>query len=434
MNIIYVQSYPVYHDTPYDEPFFDLANRDKWMPALTCQKGFPAELWAVGDGPEREDWQYDTLPSLPIRMFPPDQENGDSRYHTSGALNRAALKAWENRIENLNDDTGKPGVIANAGWTGKTESSEVAVDVRRQGNADGSETATDAGKPGGTGRSTDAAGPKTAEATAHADELAADLFVLKGMDGGVGISLANEVLIPNRIPFAIIIRGEWYHSIIKHAAVVLYETEWQYRKLTRRSWRFWRTVLDEDKLIRLPKSVDTRHFAPDPQIEKEFDVMVVGKVVDGHRDFQAIFEISRRRKVGVVGGGPMLETLKNKYPEITWFGAVPYADMPSYLNRGKIFFHSGVREHFPLSVIEAAACGVPPVAFGEVIHEDVIPDGVGLRVSQKKYLKEIDALLEHPERLHQMSQSARRYAEKHWNHCSTQGAITGMVKKARTNK
>jgi glycosyltransferase involved in cell wall biosynthesis len=349
MNIIYVQSYPVYHDLIDEQEFADLANRDKWMPALTSQRGYPSQLWAGGQLSIETEWQYDNLPSVPVRIFKTDQSGGKSRNHTSSALIAAAR------------DSG------------------------------------------------------------------ADLFVLKGMDGGIGVQLAKEVLIPKKIPFAIVIGGEWYHSIIKHASAVLYETEYQYQQLTRRSIRFWRTVVPDKKLIRLPKSVDTRHFAPDPEIDKTHDIIVAGRLISNYKSYQALFELSKKFKVGVIGGGPMLPLFRRKYPEITWFGPVSYTDVPSYLNKGKVFFHSGFRDHYPRTISEAAACGVPPVAFDDIIHEDVIPEKIGMRVSKSDFVNQISNMLDDSALLSSKSAEARAHAEKNLHHLSSLPAIREMI-------
>ncbi len=356
MNIIYVQSYPVYHDLIDENEFAEIANRDKWMPALTSQRGFPSELWAGGHRAMQTEWQYDNLPSLPVRIFETDQSDGKSRNHTSSTLVEAAR------------------------------------------------------------------------------ESGASLFVLKGIDGGIGVQLAKQVLIPNRIPYAIVIGGEWYHPIVKHAKAVLYETDYQFQQLTRRSIRFWRTVVPENKLIRLPKSVDIRHFAPDFETSKTHDIIAAGRLISNYKNYDALFELSRRLKVGVIGGGPMLPRLRRTYPEITWFGPVSYSEVPDYLNKGKLFFHSGYRDHYPRTISEAAACGVPPVAFSDVIQKDVIPDAIGLRVSKDNFISEITSLLENSNELSRKSAAARSYAEKNLHHLSSLPAIREMITRVRPSR
>ncbi|MDI6400567.1 glycosyltransferase [Balneolaceae bacterium ANBcel3] len=349
MNIIFVQSYPVYHDLTEEKDFPDLANRDKWMPALCIQKGYPSSLWAAGNVPLETEWQYDDLPSLPVRIFEADKNSSKSREHTSRELCEAAKKE------------------------------------------------------------------------------AASFFVIKGADGGVGLQLIREVLIPNNIPFAVILDGIWYHPFLKHAFAILYETEGQKKQLSTRGLRFWRPVIDEEKLIHLEKSVDTRHFSPDSGIKKEFDVIAMGRLLPNNKNYDALFRLSHHLKIGVIGGGPMYETFKNNYPKITWFGTIPHHEVPDYLNKGRLFFHTGLGDHFPCVIAEASSCGIPPVAFKKVIHEDVIPEEIGLRVSKKGFATEIQALLSDEIRLKALSKNARKYAQERWNHTSSSRALRDMM-------
>lgn len=356
MNIIYVQSYPVYHDLINEHEFAETANRDKWMPALTSQRGYPSELWAGGNQSLETEWQYDNLPGVPVRIFKTDQTDDNSQNHTSKALIKAAT------------------------------------------------------------------------------ESGADLFVINGVDGGIGVQLVREVLIPRGIPYAIVIGGEWYHSIVKQAVAILYETEYQFQQLTRRTIRFWRTVVPESKMIHLPKSVDTRHFKPDPETEKTHDVIAAGRLVYNYKSYQALFELSKKRKVGVIGGGPMLPQFRRKYPEITWFGPAIYSELPTYLNKGKVFFHSGFLDHYPRSISEAAACGVPPVGFGDIIPNDVIPEKIGLRVSKNNFVNKISELLDNPEELQRKSAAARAHAEKNLHHLSSLPAIREMISRVHSSR
>ena len=356
MNIIYVQSQPLYRYFADNGEFLEFAERDKWMPALTVQRGYPSELWVVGKVREESQWQYDDLPPLPVKVFEADQRNGAPDTHTSAYMNKSAA------------------------------------------------------------------------------ESGADLFVINGLEGGAGIDLAKKVLIPRKIPFAVILENECYHSIVKHTCAVLYQAEWQRRQLTRRSLRFWRKVVDPDQLIHLPKSVDTRHFTHDADAEKEFAVIASGRLdTDTEGDYDALFELSKRLQVAFIGGGPLFERYRRKFPEIRWYGKTAYEDLPGILNKGELFFHSCYRNSHPQSIAEAAACGVPPVAFADVVDEDILPDHIGLRVSNDNFLTEIDDLLDNPERMQKLSQAARRHATQRWHHESSVSAIREMIKIVRSS-
>ena len=355
MNLIYVHSYPLYKEYADNGEFLSLGSRDKWMPSLTIQRGYPSELWVVGKAKEESQWQYDDLPPLPVKIFEADQRNGSYDIHTSESL------------------------------------------IKNAKNSD------------------------------------ADLFILKGADGSVGVQLAKQVLIPLKIPYAIILEGEWYHSILKYARAVFYQTEWQRQQLTRRSFRFWRTVMEPDRVIHLPKSVDARHYAPDPSAEKEYDIVASGRLDgDSEGDYDALFELSKRLRVAFIGGGPFLDRYRRKFPEITWFGKAAYEDIPGLLNKGRLFFYTCYRHSHPLCIAEAAACGIPPVAFSDVIDDDILPEHIGLRVSNNGFFAEITALLNDNKRLEKLSESARNHARKYWHHQSSIPAIREMMSVMRS--
>ncbi|MDG5766512.1 glycosyltransferase [Balneolales bacterium ANBcel1] len=349
MNILFIPSLPISHELTDKDGFLDIANRDKWMSSLLIRRGYPTRLWAAGESSYEDEWQYDDLPAVPVRIFKTDASNPDPLREVSTALNKAVA------------------------------------------------------------------------------ESDADMVILKGLDGGVGLQLAKHVLVPKGIPFAWIIDGTWYHPLLARAFAVLYETEWQRGQLTSRGIRFWRKVIDDKKMIPLPKSVDTRHFAPDPLVTKECDVIGMEQVLTHSPKMDSLIALSRHLKVGVIGGGSELYNFRKRYPEIDWYGAVPYSDLPAMINRGRIFFHSGLRHDHPRSIVEAAACGVPPVAFREVTDERVLPESVGWRITQKKFVDELVALAADREKLQKVSHTARSHAEKHWHHTSSLPAIRELI-------
>lgn len=353
MKIVYVQTYPLYHDIVDTSQWLTVENRDKWMPALTAAAGHETELW--GGGKENGTFQYKSegLPEITIRTFKTDKQNRKSRNHISRELCKAAA------------------------------------------------------------------------------ESRSDLFVLKGMDGGIGIQLARKVLIPQNISFSVVIGGTIYHPIARKAQCVLYETQRQKQTLLNKRHVF-RRIFSDDQLLKLPKSVDTELFRPMPDVEKEYDVIVMGRLISYYKNYDALQELSRACSVAVIGGGPELSNLKQNFSEITWLGHVSHQEVPQYLARGKIFFHTGLRDYFPRVIPEAAACGLPVVAFAKSIDSDVLPDMIGLRLSDHHFINEIKQLLDDSDRLHTTGQQAREHALQFWHKASSKTAIQNMLAKAET--
>jgi glycosyltransferase involved in cell wall biosynthesis len=83
----------------------------------------------------------------------------------------------------------------------------------------------------------------------------------------------------------------------------------------------------------------------------------------------------------VVGGGPersALEALADELglgDSVRFAGFVPEAELPAVYAAADIYVHTGVQESFGLSVIEAAAAGLPVVAVAEGGPCDTVQEG-----------------------------------------------------------
>lgn len=353
MRIIFVQSYPAYHDFGDVKEWLKLENRDKWMPGLCAEAGHHVELWAVGHEPAVYDHAWKEGVTFRIRIFPATHTLGKSKFHYSKILSRSARKT------------------------------------------------------GG------------------------DLYVIKGVDGGVGNHLIRKALTPSRIRYAMIIGGEHYSPYLKKAALVFHETDRQADMLMEPGRKFWHRPVPPEKLFKLPKSVDTALFSPDTESEKPFDIISAGRLIPNYKNYDALFELSAHYKIGFIGGGPLLEKYRSRCPKITWFGHVPHREMPEYLNRGRLFFHSGKRDHFPRVIPEAAACGLPIVAFESAIDADVLPEEVGWRLKDGNLILQFREFFRFESTVMERGESARKYAETHWHRESCKDAVqrlTGLRK------
>ncbi len=349
MRVIFVQTYPLYHDGWSLEQWIRLYNRDRWMPGLAASLGREAELWVVGE--ERKDL-VSRIPDLcdyPIRVFPADRTGGATKRHTSRALIRFAAQD------------------------------------------------------------------------------PADLFVLKGVDGGVGEALIDAVLEPDRRPYAMVIGGKYYTRNVARAAAVLYETERQKRLLMHPAYRIWRRPVPPERLIRLPKSIDTDVFRPMADAPVEWDVISVARLISKHKYFDAAGKLSERVRVAVVGGGPLKEALRRRYPRVAWLGKTPHHLLPALLNKARVFLHSGLSDYYPRVIPEAMACGLPCVAFKEAIDADVLPAECGLRVSRKDFIRPVLDLLGDENRRISLGEAARRRAVSEYGRDSSRPALEKLL-------
>lgn len=343
MKIVYVQSYPIYHDGHSSEAWLALENRDKWMPALTSFLGHKTELWCAGREPFTHTYHWDYQTSFTIRVFKSDPKFGNSKRDQCNSM--------------IN----------------------------------------------------------------YAKSTEADLFLLKGVDGAVGLQLLKKYIIPKSIPFIFIVGGEYLSPYNNKALAILCETEYQLKQL--KAEQPWHKTLFGNKsnssTYLLPKSVDTNLFSPDPTQSKKWDVIAMGRLISYYKDYSALESLSHTCRVAMIGDGPEAESLKKKMPQITWIGYVPNHNIPDYLVQAKCFFHTSLNDFFPRVIPEAAACGLPVVAFQDAIKPDVLPSDIGLRISKDTINQQILSLLKDEDRLRMLGENARHHALNRWNKQST---------------
>lgn len=351
MKIVYVQSYPVYHDGHSLNAWLELENRDKWMPALTSELGHNTELWCAGKKESTHTYNWDHRTSFTIRIFKSDPRIGNSkRDQCSDMLNYAK-----------SSDT--------------------------------------------------------------------DLFLLKGVDGAVGLQLLKKHILPENIPFIFIVGGKFQSSYNNKAYSILCETEYQLEQL--KAEQPWHKTLFGNKSNSssyiLPKSVDTSLFSPDPDQNKKWDVIAMGRLISYYKDYSALESLSQTCSVAMIGDGPEADSLRKKMPRITWIGYVPNHTIPDYLVQARCFFHTSLNDFFPRVIPEAAACGLPVVAFQDAIKPDVLPSHIGLRISKGDVNNQIKGLLQDEDRLRSMGLSARNHAVERWNKQSSLSILKKLL-------
>lgn len=360
MKIVFLLTYPIYHDGWTTEDWLRIENQNRWIPGVLAELGHEIEYWAGGHTAGCYTSQMNGFPDYPIRIFETDARGGRTKFHTSPAL------------------------------------------------------------------------------VAHARQHPADLYLLKGVDGGLGTALLRHALLPEKRPFAYVTGGKARGTYAAKAVATIYETAYQARQLQHPRWP-WQAALPASRLIPMPKSVDTDVFRPMDE-PKTYDVLTVCRVDRRNKSFEELGALSEQVRVGVVGGGEDLDALRILYPRIDWIGRRPNAEIPVWMNRTWLFLHNGLRERrptrdfFPRALAEACACGTPPIGFSDLIQPDVLPDGVGLRVSREEIVPTVQTLLGDPGRLSTLSASARRHAVENLGKRSSRTAmeqLLNLVERAR---
>lgn len=235
----------------------------------------------------------------------------------------------------------------------------------------------------------------------------ADHFILKGVDGGIGVYLIEKYLKKNRIPYSFVIGGDYYSKHVPDANFVFFETEYQSQTLLHPGWRFWRKRCSPDQLYFLPKSINTDVFKPDSNIEKQWDIISVGRLVPNYKNYDELGDLSNTFSVCLVGDGPLRSSLEKKYPNLHFHGSIPNHKIPEFIQKSRVFFHSGKRDYNPRVITESMACGVPPVAFGNIIKQDVVPYGCGYLIPEEQIYHSFSKILSNEAEIELFGKNAR---------------------------
>ncbi|WP_395327664.1 glycosyltransferase family 1 protein [Novosphingobium sp. BL-8H] len=111
----------------------------------------------------------------------------------------------------------------------------------------------------------------------------------------------------------------------------------------------------------------------------------VGRVAP-EKNLEAFLDADVPGSKVVVGDGPALETLKRRYPQVLFLGALSGEELASAYRAADCFVFPSLTDTFGLVVIEALACGTPVAAYPVTGPVDILGrDGCG-----------VDDPMEHP--------------------------------------
>ncbi len=128
------------------------------------------------------------------------------------------------------------------------------------------------------------------------------------------------------------------------------------------------------RLMRWSRGVDTQRFQPQPR--EDWGVpgpifLYVGRIAV-EKNITAFLDLDLPGSKIVVGGGPLLASLKAAYPEVVFTGPRDENSLARAYAGGDVFVFPSRTDTFGLVVLEALACGVPVAAYDVMGPRDIL--------------------------------------------------------------
>jgi glycosyltransferase involved in cell wall biosynthesis len=158
----------------------------------------------------------------------------------------------------------------------------------------------------------------------------------------------------------------WFH---KHSGKVLTTTDSMVEELQAHGFK--------GEVIPWTRGVDRNIFTPDLREDFPAKYLLCVSRVSKEKNLEAFLELDYPgyQKI-MVGDGPMLETYKKQYPDVTFTGFKTGVDLARYYANAEVFVFPSKWETFGIVMIESMACGTPVAAYPCQGPEDVVEQGV----------------------------------------------------------
>lgn len=125
------------------------------------------------------------------------------------------------------------------------------------------------------------------------------------------------------------------------------------------------------------RGVDTNLFRPGPKsfLQAPRPVMMYVGRVAVEKNLDAFLQLDLSGSKFVVGDGPDLKNLKDRYPNANFVGEKQGGELASTIAAADVMVFPSLTDTFGLVLLEAMACGVPVAAFPVTGPIDVVQNG-----------------------------------------------------------
>lgn len=174
--------------------------------------------------------------------------------------------------------------------------------------------------------------------------------------------IASRSIIPADFVYAILRR---FH---RPSAGVMVATDSLFSDLKSRGFQ---------RLVPWTRGVDTELFKPRPErrFGSELVFLYVGRVAV-EKNVEAFLRLDLPGRKVVVGDGPALAALRQRFPETTFTGALAGEELAIAYSSADVFVFPSRTDTFGLVLLEAMASGVPVAAFPVTGPRDVVAPGI----------------------------------------------------------
>ena len=158
----------------------------------------------------------------------------------------------------------------------------------------------------------------------------------------------------------------WFHG---RSSAVLAPTEQIIRTLRKHRFvqvRHWGRGVDHTLF---------KCFNPERPISRDKPVFLYAGRVSVEKNLDDFLKLDLPGEKWVAGDGPMLATLKSRYPEVRWLGSKTHPELAEVYNLADVFVFPSKTDTFGLVMVEAMACGLPVAAYPVIGPLDVVESG-----------------------------------------------------------
>lgn len=213
----------------------------------------------------------------------------------------------------------------------------------------------------------------------------ADAVHISTPEGSVGFRVLRYC-VRNKIPFTTGYHTKWPEFIRSRAPIPVWMTYSYMKWLHKHSKAILVPTqsaavdLMREKFVNLSvwtRGVDRKLFKPRARSNGQRDkpVLLCVSRISHEKGLDDFCQLQGDYVKVVVGGGPYLETLKRKYPAVTFTGMLHGKELAAMYADADVFVFPSKSDTFGVVMIEAMACGTPVAAYPVTGPIDVIEPG-----------------------------------------------------------